>query len=657
MCGISGIVSLKNNTATVAAAVAAMNEALAHRGPDGEGVVLFGSEEQVPVYTKNTSAEIIGAPLLYHPKQNIESANGLYHLALGHRRLSIIDLEPAGHQPMCNASGTLWITYNGELYNYRELREELKQLGYRFHSQSDTEVILHAYTEWGENCLSRFNGMWAFVVFDKQRNCLFGARDRFGVKPFYYYKDKHWFCFASEQKALKALPQVHSTLNTKAALDFFLYSRLEYQPQGLFNNILELFPSTCFTFHLQSQELQLRRYYELKVNTTIEAFDEKQAAVYTEQIRELLLNAVKLRMRSDVPVGSCLSGGIDSSAIVGMMKIIHQEHTPVKLFTAIFPQHQADESNWAAMVAAQQGFSWHTCSPNAEGLLQSLEDLVYSQDIPLWSTSTFAQYSVMKLAAEQGIKVVLDGQGGDELFAGYLPYFAWYWQEIARLKQWKLLKQEMRGFNSLPGSAIHFVKEKLKVQVRDNQWPWIERQLSKERKYLQPAFLEANLKEINQETVGFNKPGTLNEKLAEEFCDTRLKGYLKCEDRCGMRWGVESRTPFADDIHLIEAAFQIPGIYKMKNATTKYLLREAVRQHIPQQIYKRKDKMGYATPNNQWLYGIKDELTSIMEGEKEILNIPKLKEALNKLQVNSLHENTMLFKAITFALWRKRFKM
>lgn len=659
MCGISGIISFDKKI-PVAQAIVQMNRAIAHRGPDGEGFVLINETETVSAFSEHTPENIIRYPFNFSPKKHINQFTENYLMAFGHRRLSIIDLAPSGHQPMCTEDEHLWITYNGEIYNYIEIREELKTLGHSFKTNSDTEIILHAYLQWGKHCLDRLNGMWAFVIYDKQNNKLFGARDRFGVKPFYYYHKNNLFCFASEQKAIHVLPQVETELNSKVAYDFFLHSELEYQTEGFFKNIVELFPSTFFELNLSTQELEVKKYYELKTTTNNSIYTETEFNTLKEKTSELFYNAVRLRLRADVPVGSCLSGGIDSSAIVGAMnKILFGQEQKINLFSAVFPQQTIDESKWAKLVANNTHSIWHTTTPTSQELFNDLNDLIYSQDIPLWSTSTYAQYRVMKLASQNNIKVVLDGQGGDELFSGYLPYFSWYWGDLAAGHQWKTLHDEMKAFSSLSKGIDHFTREKIKNYLQQGKLSFLKSLKNKELKYYHPDFIEQHKHHERQRKQHVQDPKTLNEKLLSEFSNTRLKAYLKCEDRCGMRWSVESRTPFADDIHLIESVFATPGVYKMKNGTTKYLMREALQQFLPKEIYARKDKMGYVTPNNKWLYEMKEEIKPFIDDKlKGIIDTKKfLKDFDEILSKNFTKENPFVFKVLAFAIWRRNFKL
>lgn len=667
MCGIAGIVKLNNTSIHLPDSIRLMMQTISHRGPDDEGFMLCSDDELITVGSETTPKDSWAAGYRYSPQKNISELNNNFHLAFGHRRLSIIDLSPAGHQPMCSGNGDLWITFNGEIYNYLELKEELKIKGHQFFTNTDTEVVLNAYIEWGSDCLSRFNGMWAFVIYDKNKKELFGARDRFGVKPFYYYRDADILAFASEQKALVKLPFVKTGINPKAVFDFFIKDEIELEEEGMFKNILELFPSHAFRFSLQNNEWQSWKYYSLKTNESSEVFNPAKLSEITEHTRQLLVNAVALRMRSDVAVGSCLSGGIDSSAIVGIINhLLSQDATinigsRLKLFTASFNNPEVDESNWAKLMVDQTGAQWNQTFPTSTQLFSDLENLIYSQDIPIWSTSTYAQYRVMQSAKENGIKVVLDGQGGDELFAGYEHHYPYHWKGL--MKNFKISEavKEMKSRDSLVNISGAFLKTYLKQQGIKQLPASLQLQLNyfyfKDLHYLNADFLQANQSQLNNNKG--NKINSLNGMLANEFYNSRLKTYLKCEDRCSMWHSVESRTPFADDINLIEYGFQIPGAYKIHNGITKFILREAAQNFIPAAIKNRKDKMGYNIPHNQWITEMKDQLQPIFDDSlKDFINVKSLQKNYEQMfNIADKPYDSRVFKFISFAIWKKQFKL
>lgn len=667
MCGIAGIVNFFKRNDFDIRQISLMTDALKHRGPDGEGFVFFSEKEIIKVGGKDTPQNIFNSTSTYSPQHllsQLPTPNS--HLAFGHRRLSIIDLSPAGHQPMCSKDEKIWITYNGEIYNYIELREELKTKGYQFQTNTDTEVIIYAYSEWGEKCLEKFNGMWSFVIFDRKKNILFGSRDRFGVKPFYYFKNENYFAFASEQKALLQLKFIPKEINRTAVFDYFVFNKTEMEEEGIFKNIFELLPSHSFILNLNNNDFRKWRYYSLPINLHFENFQENKFHQHTEKIKELIEQAIALRLRSDVTVGSCLSGGLDSSTIVCVVNDLlknnfsqysNQIGERQKVFTSSFQNEKIDESKWAKSVIEQTKTSWFQTFPNAKNLFNDLEHLHYSQDIPLWSTSTFAQHSVMKLAKENGVKVLLDGQGGDELFAGYPHHFPVYWNEL--LGHFHLGKFFQEYFNyEMSANRFSFL---LKNYLKNN---WMQKipfdvykKIHPEINFLNPDILNENKNRI--EWFYAQQANSLNETLSKEFYNSQMKTYLKCEDRCSMWHSVESRTPFADDINLIEYVFQIPSSYKIKNGASKYLLREAFGNILPEKIKNRKDKMGYVTPNNQWIREIKNEVKPYFTNDlKDYLDIDLLMKNYDDFfNPKTDVENYRIFKFISFAVWKKVFNL
>lgn len=659
MCGITGIINLSTRPLHLTDAAQAMNTAIAHRGPDGEGFLAVDELGNATTLSGNhTPQTLCNLPHPHSPNQHIGAFNSSPRFVFGHRRLAIIDISAAGHQPLCTGDKQLWITYNGELYNYIELRAELESSGVRFHTHTDTEVVLEAYRAWGENCLTRFNGMFAFVLWDRSNQQLFAARDRFGVKPFYYYHDADVFCFASEQKALRKNPFVKTALRMEAVADYFAGSEIEYQPESFFANIIELFPGCALSINLQSNAVKQWAWYSLTINQKFAKPAPERFAAHVELVRERLYEAIRLRMRADVPVGACLSGGIDSSAIAGIMADVVRNHGNVnvgermKLFTAVFDDARIDERRWAQEVVARTQAEWHTVQPQPEELLADLEELIYSQDVPIWSTSTYAQHRVMKLAAQNGIRVLLDGQGGDELFAGYHPYFRAFWSELLGHGEWNTLRNEMNAFD---GPALKFMlREQLKQRIIPALPAGVRKKLMlraySEFRYLNPELIDSYVQRRNTRT-----PKTLNEMLRGELVNTRLKGYLKCEDRCAMWHSVESRTPFADDHLLIETVFALPGSMKIREGYTKALLREAAAPWLPDAIRTRRDKMGYVTPNNKWITQLRHEFRPYFEQNfdgifnKELL----LKEYDLLFSPQGDTDTGRVFKFIAFAVWRK----
>ncbi|MBN8704056.1 MAG: asparagine synthase (glutamine-hydrolyzing) [Bacteroidetes bacterium] len=660
MCGIAGIVSLNKNTQGLNKFIEQLSVTIKHRGPDDEGYTLFNNNQFQCFGGITTPSNCWNNSFDYAPQNNITSHNFESYIALAHRRLSIIDLSPLGHQPMCIDNGNIWITYNGELYNYIEIKEELQKLGHQFISTSDTEVILFAYKQWGKECLQKFNGMWAFVIYDKNKNELFGARDRFGVKPLYYSISSDYFLFASELKALAKSDLVDTKINTDAAFQFLVKTTTENTEESFFKNCFELFPSHAFTLSIDTKEFAKWQFYQLKFNSEFENYSENKFSEYSTKTAKLVEQAIKIRLRSDVAVGACLSGGIDSSSIVSIVHQLKKEGkdtTDFKVFTASFKDKEIDESNYAKLLVDKYHLNWHQVFPNAQELTTDLEDLIYSQDIPIWSTSTYAQHRVLKLASENNIKVILDGQGSDELFGGYDTYLFFYFDELIKRGRLKDFFNQVNK-SSLSKPLLFYIKQKLRFSTIPKLSP--DAQLKfllfyfNDLKYLNKDFLYAH-KHLLKEN---NTPTTLNENLHNEFYNTRLKTYLKCEDRCAMWHSVESRTPFADDINLIEYIFSIPGNYKIVNGNLKALIKDAMQNHVPQQILNRTDKKGFTTPNNKWINEIKNDIKHYFENPllKEFINIELLQKEYNILFSEKKNtDNGRLFKFISFAVWAKKY--
>ncbi len=662
MCGISGIISLKGKNAEPAH-LQRMSDALRHRGPDGDGFLFLGEKGFVTAFGDDTPENIRQSSTPFAPGQHIGALHGAFQFGFAQRRLAIIDLGENGHQPLCDQKKEIWITYNGEIYNYIELRSRLEQKGHRFMTRTDTEVILAAYLEWGTDCVNEFNGMWAFVLYDHRKKQFFGSRDRFGVKPFYYYADSGSFIFASEQKALLKHPGVKSGINTKALGEYFISGEIDYEEQGIFQNILELFPSCSFSISAETGQFKKWTYYSLPADERYENLDPSKLKEYTRHTGELIREAVRIRLRSDVPVGSCLSGGIDSSAIVGIVQDLTKAGTGPKLntFTSAFSEKEYDESHWAELVADQCGANWNTSRPTRQELIKDMEQLIYCQDSPIWSTSTYAQFRLMKLVKDTGIKVVLDGQGGDELFAGYAPYYSWYLGDMIRKFKFGKAFGAISDFDSFPKNILSLGKDFLKIKALHNLPSALKMKITKsyfqDISYLDPGLVDEY--KTNLKTKENKLPSSLNAILKKEFVNTRLKGYLKCEDRCSMWHSVESRTPFSDDLPLIEYVFNIPGAYKIHQGTSKFLMRGAVKNYIPDAVMKRTDKMGYATPNNKWINEMKEDMRPYFtDALRPYMKLDNLTRDFDSFfDIEGKPENGRVFKFMAFAVWMKVFGM
>lgn len=611
MCGIAGVVLLRSRSTDVGLLLR-MSQAIRHRGPDDEGF-LFGDASSGAYWISggpDTPEAVFAAGLPYTPRRaDLAVAEGGYDLGLVSRRLAILDLSAAGHQPMANESQTLWITYNGEVYNYKEIRSELKSTGHRFFSESDTEVVLHAYEQWGPACLHRFNGMWAFALWDRGNRRLFCARDRFGVKPFYYFWDGSTFVFASQIKAILASGLVQARPYEPAIYDYLLYGLVDHEPTTCFEGIKQLPPGHYLTLDLSRGTLQITKWYELPAGP--ERRDRLADKEYVQQFYELFRDAVRLRLVSDVPVGTCLSGGLDSSSIVCMVDRImreegaklgglDQQHT----FSARYEDPAHDEGPFIEAVVAKTQVRAHAVYPTGDELVRDLQMLVRVQDQPFGSTSIYAQWRVFQLARESGVTVTLDGQGGDEILAGYHSYYAPYLASLLRSVQVASFGRELYAWHALHG------------------YPLLKGMGATARALLPPAWktmVRKSLTQVARHGVGALWKGARSLGLKDAadgqvlpsdafscalyFGIKRgLPALLRYEDHNSMAHGIESRTPFLD-YRLVELALQTPHRLKIRHGVTKILLREAMRGILPEKVRTRVDKVGFSTPEAEWFRG------------------------------------------------------
>lgn len=634
MCGIAGII-LKRPDSGLPEKIFSMSRALQHRGPDGEGFLLASEQTATPY--SNAEQKFSRSDLSYIPGKPLPAFSPETFLAFAHRRLSIIDLSDTGHQPMCSGNTKLWIVFNGEIYNYIELRDELKKAGHSFRSESDTEVILVAYQHWGSDCVSHFNGMWSFCIFDAERQVCFASRDRLGVKPFYYVNDGQLFAFASEQKAFIKTGIVPFHINKKALHNYLVNDLLENEVANFFEGVSELWPGCNLVYDIRTQTVSTYSYYHLKNQLNLKNDLLSEAELITE-IRHTFDNSVRLHLRSDVEVGTCLSGGIDSSALAAT--IAEFSGRPLHCFTSVFRGEAMNEEAFADLVAGRIGAKHHKTEPDLASFKAELDDLIYSQDVPIWSTSTYAQYKVMQLASRNGIKVVLDGQGADELFAGYHHHFTALWNNLlAQGRLTEAIRDIRQAGKTIPDPFMFYLKERIKQHyfVNRNQLPL----------FFTSAFL--NSYGIKNPALYFND---VNEQLVHDIYDTRLKSFLKCEDRCGMWHGVESRTPFSDDVKLINLLFSFNGNKKIKHGISKYLLREAVKNRLPQEIYSRYDKKGFETPMQKWMIALQPELMEeIRAAQFDFVNYT----AIEKSDITQAFHYKLLFKLFVLSRWQKAF--
>ena len=623
MCGIFGLVQPGPFSG---AELISMNRNLRYRGPDDEGFLVLSREGASVFGGSDTPGAVLECQMEHAPRERLQpgwrSASG--GVALGHRRLSIVDLSPSGHQPMCYRNRA-WISYNGEIYNHVELREELGLLGHRFAGSSDTEVILAAYDEWGTGCLSRFNGMWGLAIYDARRDTLFVARDRFGIKPVYYRVAEGRLAFASEIKAFAAMDGWRPKANMARVLDFLAWNLSDHTAETMFEGVLQLPAGHCFLLEVgrflqaghsgAEASVKPTRWYSLP------GADAPGPADAAGALREALDDAVRLRLRADVPVGSCLSGGVDSSAIVclmgGQLDRAGVAGT-LKTFTAKSADGRFDESRFAEMVAASTRAQGHFVTPQAKGLLDQLPRVAWHQDEPFASTSIYAQWCVFELARRNGVTVMLDGQGADEILCGYRGFVGAYLAGLARdrrLGPWlgeaRSIQREI-GFSlarSAGYTAAYLWPGLLKLFGRfDN------REFS-DRGWLAPGARSAFSTDPILALGG--RPRSLREMSVAQVTSTNLPRLLHWEDRNSMAFSVEARLPFLD-YRVVEMCLNMADSEKLGGGVPKAALRHGMRGIVPDAVLDRRDKMGFLTAEPLWMKRdlpgqFRDEISTALE--------------------------------------------
>jgi asparagine synthase (glutamine-hydrolysing) len=624
MCGIAGIVYTDRDRPVAIDDLKRMCGTLVHRGPDDEGFFVKG------------------------------------HVGLGMRRLNVIDLV-TGHQPISNEDGSIWIVFNGEIYNYPELRRDLERKGHKFSTHTDTETIVHAYEEYGENCVTKLNGMFAFAIWDGRCEKLFLARDRIGVKPLYYFFNNRYLAFGSELKAILECRHVPRAID-RQALDAFLTFEYIPAPLSIFSEVKKLLPGHLLV--LQNGKVSTRQYWDLQFNRLAGDEPELSQALY-----DLLKDAVRMRLISDVPLGAFLSGGIDSSSIVCLMSEVMDR--PVKTFSIGFDDPSYNELQYARTVAKHFGTDHHELTIQPD-IINLVSDLIRHLDEPLADVSIFPTYLVSKLAREH-VTVVLSGDGGDELFGGYEWYVA---DKIAGYCH--LLPAAVRNrwlpamVGLLPPSprkkgAINKLKRfvegsALPEELRHFRWSTFLTEASKQNLYTEELNQSVNHHDTcSRFTAYFGNCGEADSIWREQFAD--VKTYLADDilvkvDRMSMANSLEARTPYLD-YRVAEFAASLPSGLKLKGLQTKYLLKRCMEAKLPPSILKRK-KEGFSIPMKNWL---QHELRPMME---EVLSPCRIKkeglfnsvyvEKLKADHFNGVANNShQLWSLMVFEIWRQAY--
>jgi len=628
VCGLAAIVCAGDQV-PAPQSLKAVGRALSHRGPDDTGLEVLNLGEK--------------------------------SLALIHTRLSIIDLSKSGHQPFCSSDGRWRLIFNGEIYNYLELKKELEKLGAEFSSVSDTEVLLWAWRIWGKQCLGKLRGMYAFILFDREQNLVTAVRDAFGIKPLFYSRVESGWGFASEIDALRILTQHNSEINHQVAYDFLTSGLYDQGSQTFFEGVFSLPPG-----HLAEIDLN-ESAYGLDLEKWLERPSTQEVAVNWEDAKQQVLHkleeSVRFHLRSDVGIGVALSGGLDSSTLAALIRKIEPE-SEIQTFSFVSPDSAADESYWSNAVAKHLGTKQHLVAPTAVEVVRDIDDVVRIQGEPFLSLSIYAQYAIYGAAKDSGIKVVIDGQGGDEVFAGYQGYPQFRLRSLINQGDVGGAMGLIRGWSSFPkhqplDAATSLAGTYLTTEARaflrlllgtSPVFPWV---------------VESQLKTFgirpNPESVyglPLAKPFNNRElvkRLSEALFSGEMTHLLRHGDRNSMRWSVESRVPFLD-LGLVDLVQSLPEKYLLSpQGQTKEILRQAIGDLLPSKVRFRRDKVGFEAPDLDWIRAMSGTAHELTEGLERMpwIDHQKVNQLLQAVLDGRATYSNIYWKLINLAKWSR----
>lgn len=581
-------------------------------------------------------------------------------LALGHRRLSIIDLSSDGHQPFCYKERYV-IVFNGEIYNYRELKSELIEKGYQFETKTDTEVLMAAYDCYGKECVQHFNGMWAFAIYDRQKNELYCSRDRFGIKPFYYYVSEKEFIFGSEIKQILCMMDNNPTANKKRLLEFLICGDQDYTEETMFQSVMQLRGGCEIIFNLKSNEIKINQYYDLRKK-------EIQKKSYEEdcnKFRKAFENSINLRMRADVPIGYCLSGGLDSSAIVSMAnEVVKQSVQKVEqhAVSSCFEDKAYDEQEYIDEVIRHTNIHSHKIYPEGSRLFDEVDKIIWHMDEPFGSTSIYAQWNVFREAQKNGLTVMLDGQGADEQLAGYSPFYGVHFSDLLKHCKFITFLREVKAYKKLRASTEEYVNAKQIVlsAVASAYAPEKVHNVVSET-YLASMglpFSVEQLKEVYQNRNIYPMNDSKQYILDSMRCG--MQALLHFEDRDSMAFSIESRVPFLD-YELVEAIFEMQFEHKIRKGITKSVLRDGLKGILPEKIRTRYSKLGFTTPEDKWINEnyeqYKKELEAACDALNPLLDKQQVMAWFDKNKGKVARGNFMIWRIICAGRWAKLFRV
>lgn len=607
MCGISGIVSFSQSSVEKER-ISKMLLTMKHRGPDDEGIFLDGN------------------------------------VGLGHVRLSILDLSQLGHQPMTDESGRYTIVLNGEIYNYLELRNHLKKEGLDFKSNSDTEVLLKGFMLYGADFLNQLNGMFAFAIYDAEQKEVFAARDRFGVKPFYYFQSEDEFIFASEIPAILSVYGKKNRANEAAVFDYLAFNRTDQTEDTFFEGIKKL--QHGHSLLIRKEGVSISKWYDLRKRVYGQHLQSDK-----DEFMRLLEDSIRIRLRSDVPLGLCLSGGLDSSTIASLVSE-RLGFPNVNTFSAVYDViHRANESKYIDLFKEKLR-NMHYTSPDCDTLLSDLSSFLRCHAEPVPSTGPYAQFCTMRLAS-QYVTVTLDGQGADEELGGYHYFYGLYYKSLLkRLKFITLIREILKyvsihhSFYALKTFLFFLLPGKFRIKARVD-----------EKGYLNPKFAQKYRKSV----IGDNLYGSksMQDALINHF-EYKLEHLLKWDDRNSMWFSIESRTPFLD-YRLVEYLLKTEDSAKIKDGYTKSILRSSMKGMLPDMIRLRADKVGFATPENMWFTEdrFRSLIDSILQSDsfrnRGIINPEKARDLYARHSQGKINIAKDIWKWINLEMWYREY--
>ena len=609
MSGICGIIKF-NNQETEVSSIQQMMDRMKYRGPDDEGVFI----------DKNVGMGVV--------------------------RLNVSDSTTAVHQPMQDEAGRYTIVFDGEIYNYVELREELKKEGVHFNTNSDIEVLLKAYIHYGESCFDKLNGMFAFAIYDRETKNIIAVRDRFGIKPFYYYADDYVFIFASEISPILKIYGQKNEPNEQMIFDYLVFNRTDHTEDTFFKSIKKLQHSHFIL--IKNNKYEIKKWYDLKKHI------KNEIKVTTTEYSQLLIDAVKLRLKSNIPVGICLSGGLDSSSITSIISSV-LGNNQINTFSVVYNLgDKGYESNFINLYKNKLPNMHFTMLTDAN-LLQDLNEYIRLHAEPIPSTGSYAQYNVMKLAKKYAT-VTLSGQGADEQLGGYHYFFGFYLKDLLKSLNLKKFARECfayykvhKSFYGLKTFIYFLLPKKFKTEVR-----------VKEKKYLSKDFIRKSSGWTTSTIVeDLYSSESLKEALLNHF-EYKMEHLLKWDDRNAMGFSLESRTPFLDH-RLVEYTLSLDASSIIENGYTKSILRKSLKNILPEEIRLRKDKIGFGTPQDEWFRTekfqnvIREIIKSDTFRNRNIIDVKSAMQLYNKHLNRKIDASKEIWKWIHLELWFREF--